>query len=160
MGKFSNRVRPPEGLRVWQNKRTADMQQIVCSCLGDINISDVRLGGVSEQRRRVQALVLHISSVIFHSRFVSVCPSCLSIGNVLIRWGHIVVADVAVGRKPAPYELLQRVPFTFHRCCRPGRRAGGSVRKLFSEHLTSHPAALSTLNRNVLWTSLCVETYL
>lgn len=122
-----------EELQVCQNKTTAKLQQIICNCLGDIIIWDVHLG----------ALLLHISSVIFHGRFVSVCPSCLSIGNVLMRWGHIVMADVTVGRKPAPYE----------------RRAGGSVLKLPSEHLTSHPAVWSALNRKVLLTSLWVETY-
>lgn len=51
------------------------------------------------------SFTVKISSVIFHNRFVSVCPSCLSVGSVLIRWGHIVLADVTLGRKPALCEL-------------------------------------------------------
>lgn len=39
------------------------------------------------------------SLVIFHSRFACVCPSCLSVGSVLMRRGHIVTAGVALGRK-------------------------------------------------------------
>lgn len=39
----------------------------------------------------------NFSLVIFQSRFVSVCPSALSIGNVFVGQGHIVLADVTVG---------------------------------------------------------------
>lgn len=87
---------------------------------------------------------LLISSVIFHSRFVTAWPSCLSIGNVLIHWDHIVTADVTVGRQPALYELSYRVIFGY--CGQPEWKAGGSIIKLFSDHLTCHPAVLSTLN--------------
>lgn len=46
--------------------------------------------------------------MIFHSRFVSVCPSALSIGNVLVGQGHIVLADVTVGGQ------RKKKPFKFH----------------------------------------------
>lgn len=102
-----------------KSEGTAKLWQIICNCFGDINIQDVHFGGISWEKWHAQAFVLLISSVIFHSRFVSVCPSCLSIGNVLIRWGHIVTADVTVGRKPALYELFYRVPSTFNHCGQP-----------------------------------------
>lgn len=46
-------------------------------------------------------IFLCFSSMIFHGRFLSVCLSCLSTGNVLIRYSHIVTAGVALGRTPA-----------------------------------------------------------
>lgn len=111
------------------------------------------------QNGHAQAFILLIPSVIFHSRFLSVCLSCLSIGNVLIRWGHIVAADVAAGRKPALYELFYLVPFTFNHCGQPGWKSGRSIYEAVLWTADTRPAFMSTLTLIALIPSVWMETY-